>query len=102
MEQEDETPPELQQLVMELRTRFEFVVTLKRHAVDSMDENAKQAFAFVLGGDSDNALVIEGGISGDGDDAHAIVWGIVDGEVTAPGQFELDGRVVLTLPLPTD
>ena len=102
MEEEIDAPPELQRLVTELRRRFEFVVTLKRHAPDSMDTADKQAFAFVLGGDSDNALIIEGGISGDGADGQVSVWGMADGEVVAPAMFEYDGRIALTLPLPQD
>lgn len=100
MEEEIEAPPELERLVTDLKQRFEFVVTLKRHGPDDMDTTDKQAFAFVIGGDSDNALIIEGGVSGDGRDAHATVWGLTDGVVTTPTHVELDGRLAASLPIP--
>lgn len=98
----DDTPECMTTIVHELEERFQFVVTLMRQLPDSMDdEGRKGAFAFVIGTDSDNCLVIEGSTSGDGAEASATIWSVQGGKRGALSMLELDGQVLLSIPLPT-
>lgn len=100
--EEDPAPPELQDLTSELRKRFEYVVTLKRDEQDSLDMGGTLGFALVIGGDSDNALVIEASVSGDGGDAMATIWGVSDGQPADLNVLEYDRHYAMSVPLPPE
>ena len=88
----------MRDLVEELENRFEYVVTLMRNGPDSMDEvDGKGAFAFVLGRNSENALVIEGGSSGDGREVAAVVWGVRHGKRERLALLEMDEQMFISL-----
>jgi hypothetical protein len=93
-----DTPECMRDLVEELETRFEYVVTLMREGPDNIDEvDGKGAFAFVLGTDSENALVIEGGSSGDGREVAAVVWGVRQGARERLAMFEMNEQLFISL-----
>ena len=94
-------PPEcMAELVDRVRERFEYVITILRSAEDSLDNHdGKKAFAFIIGSDSDNALVIEGSVTGDGKQATATIWGITDGARATINTMEMDEQWLLSIPL---
>ena len=97
-----DTPECMMTIVEELEDRFQFVVTLMRQMPDSIDdEQQKGAFAFVIGTDSDNCLIIEGSTSGDGAEATATIWSVQGGKREALSMLEYDGQILLSMPLPT-
>jgi len=86
-----------QDLMEQLEERFEYVVTMHRDVGASMDEAPeKGAFAFVIGRDSDNTMVIEGTTTGDGRTAIATIWALRDGRREELTITEIDGQVMLT------
>ena len=97
----EQTPPQMRELVDELEERFEYVVTMIRTGRESLDEqNGKKAFAFIIGTDSENALIIEGSVSGDGKQATATVWGITDGARATLSPIEMEEQWLVALQLP--
>jgi len=87
-------------LIEQLESRTEYVITLIRAAGSDVDrEPGTNAFAFVLGSSSDDAIVVEGGVSGDGLSATATIWAVRDGRRADLSTLEIDGQIMLTLPL---
>lgn len=98
-----ERPEHLRELVDQLERRFEYVITMGRHELreDEMDAaQGKGAFAFVVGGDSDNALVMECSITGDGAEANITLWGLVKGGKVPLTLTEFNGELLVSHPLP--
>ena len=89
-------------LMEDLDRRYQVVVSLMRNEGSDIDRDptAEQgAFAFVMGHDSDNAIVVEGTSSGDDSMATVTVWGMRHGERVALSTFELDEQVMHSLTL---
>lgn len=98
-----ERPEHLRELVDQLEQRFEYVITMGRHELrpDEMDDaRHKGAFAFIVGGDSDNALIMECSITGDGALANLTLWGMVDGQKVPLTVLEASNDVLVSHPLP--
>lgn len=90
----------MESLIQELEQRTEYVVTLLRDVGEDIDvEQGKNAFAFVLGRDSDNAVVVEGTVSGDGQEANVTVWAVRDGRREDLSTLEIDGQIFHSLKL---
>lgn len=90
----------METLIQELEQRTEYVITLLRDVGDDIDaEQEKGAFAFVLGRDSDNAIVVEGTVSGDAKEAMVTVWAVRDGARADVSTLEIDGQILHSLTL---
>lgn len=84
----------------EMESRNEVVVSMFRTGAADMDQPPdKGAFAFIIGDSLDDALAVEGDIDGDGRWCSATVAGYRNGEPAPVQVMELDGRVMITLPL---
>jgi hypothetical protein len=95
----DEVDP-MQELIDELEARTEYVVSFHRIAEADMDRDpSPNAFAFLIGADSDNALIVEGGISGDGATATTTVWAISGGKRGNMQTIDLDGQMMHSISL---
>jgi len=87
-------------LIEELEERTEYVITFHRTEGADMDRDPGQnAFAFVIGRDSDNAIVVEGGISGDNMTATTTIWAMRDGKRADVSTLEIDGQILHSIPL---
>jgi hypothetical protein len=92
-------PEHLAKLCARLEDRFEYVITMGRHEEESMDDTGTGAFAFIIGGDSDNALVLECAIAGDGAAGQFTIYGLTDGERVPLSMVEMNGEVMISHPL---
>lgn len=87
-------------LITELEARTEYVITMLRQADSDMDSDpGKGAFAFVLGRDSDNAIVVEGSVTGDRGEAVVTIWAVREGERVDISTVEIDGQIMHSLKL---
>jgi len=87
-------------LIGQLEERTEYVITFMRSEDGDMDRDpGTNAFAFVIGRNSDNAIVVEGTISGDGRSATTTLWAVRDGRRADLSTLEIDGQIMHTLTL---
>jgi len=85
-------------LIGQLEARTEYVITFMRALGADMDRDpGTNAFAFVIGSNAENALVVEGGIAGDGLSATATIWAVRDGRRADLSSLEIDGQIMHTL-----
>ena len=95
MSDDEERQTEMVDIAAQLEERFEYVVTMMRQIDVTIDEpDGKGAFAFILGVDSENCLIIEGNLTGDGNEAQATIYGIQEGRRGEISTFELDGQIM--------
>ena len=93
-------PDPMDTLIEELEARTEVVVTMLRDVGTDMDgAPEKGAFAFVLGRNSDNAISVEGTVSGDNEEGVVTIWGVRDGARADVSTLEIDGQIMHTLKL---
>ena len=84
----------------EMESRNEVVVSMFRTENADMDDAPdKGAFAFIIGDSLDDALAVEGDIDGDGKFCSATIQGYRHGQPAEVQVMELDGKVMITLPL---
>lgn len=88
----------MNELLEDLESRTQYVVTLWRTGEEDMDREAPtNAFAFVIGKEESNALVIEGSVSGDGKSAVVTAWATTqDGEKLEPQTTVFDRTVMIS------
>jgi hypothetical protein len=100
IEDDDDLHDPLDDLRKVLAERTEYVITFHRLTEVDMDTDPnKNAFAFLIGSDSDNAIVVEGDISGDGMTATATVWAVSGGKRADMSMIEIDGQIMHSIPL---
>jgi hypothetical protein len=81
----------------ELDARTAYVVRLQRVQESDVDEGTPDnAFAFILGPDEDNSLVVEGTVTGDGAEAIFTVWGVRDGRKVPLSLLEVDDQLMIS------
>lgn len=86
--------------IEELEARTSYVIRLARTVASDLDDNEPDnAFAFILGADEDNAIVVEGTVTGDGAEAMLTVWALRDGRKVPVSVLEIDEQLLLTLKL---
>lgn len=87
-------------LIEDLEARTEYVITLLRDSDSDMDADpGRGAFAFVLGRDSDNAIVVEGTVAGDRSESVVTIWAVRDGARVDISTIEIDGQILHSLKL---
>jgi hypothetical protein len=80
-----------------LEDRTSYVIRLMRVEDSSLDDGEPDnAFAFILGTDEDNALVVEGTVSGDNGEAIATLWALRDGRKVPVSVLEIDDQLMVT------
>jgi hypothetical protein len=93
-------PGPMNALMEDLDKRYQVVVSLMREEGSDVDRDPtveQGAFAFVLGHDSNNAIVVEGTTAGDDSMAMVTVWGMRDGERVQLSTLELGEQVMHSL-----
>lgn len=86
----------MEELLEDLESRTDYVITLWRTEENDMDAEAKNAFAFVLGKPEGAAIIIEGTVSGDGLEAVVTAWATNQHGRVTPDVTVLGDSVMIT------
>lgn len=90
----------MKDLYEKMEERNEVVVSMFRQVEADMDNLPdKGAFAFIIGDSLEDALSVEGDIDGDGRWCSVTIAGYRNGEPAPVQLMELDGKMMITLPL---